>query len=94
MSKWNVHGKIKVTASLVATVCVPAKLGHVFAVGSLGYTQRSFGEVAKFPFGARTKLHKQILQLRFIMQHTVKRRLSGKVCSLIFCVGFYVCCSL
>jgi hypothetical protein len=62
MSKWSVHGKIKVTASLVATVCVPAKLGHVFAVGSLSYAQRSFGEVAKFPFWARTKLHKQVLQ--------------------------------
>jgi hypothetical protein len=58
MSKWSVHSKIKVTAILVAMVCVPAKLSHVFTVGSLGYAQRSFGEVAKFPFWARTKLQK------------------------------------
>jgi hypothetical protein len=62
MSKWSIHSKIKVTASLVATVCVPAELGHVFAVGSLGCAQKSFGEVAKFPFWARTKLYKQVLQ--------------------------------
>jgi hypothetical protein len=43
-------------------IFVPAKLGHVFAVGSLGYAQRPFGEVDKFPFWARTKLHKQVLQ--------------------------------
>ena len=61
MGKWRVHGKIKLTASLVATVCVPAKLGYVFAVGSLGCAQKSFGEVAKFPFGVRTELHKQVL---------------------------------
>ena len=62
MSKWSVHDQIKVTASLVATVCVPAKLGHVFVVGSLGCAQKSFGEVATFLFWARTKLHKQVLQ--------------------------------
>ena len=62
MSKCSVHGKIKLTASLVATVCVPAKLGHVFTVESLGCAQKSFGEVAKFPFWARTKLHKHVLQ--------------------------------
>ena len=76
MIKGSVHSKIKLMASLVATVCVPAKLGHVFAVGSLGCAQKSFGEVAKFLFWARTKLHKQVLQkwqLRFIMQHTVNR---------------------
>ena len=43
-------------------VCVLAKLGYIFAVGSLGCTQKSFGEVAKFTFWARTKLHKQVLQ--------------------------------
>ena len=62
MSKCSVHGKIELTANLVATVCVPAELGHVFAVGSLGCAQKSFGEVAKFLFWARTKLHKQVLQ--------------------------------
>jgi hypothetical protein len=60
MSKCGVHGKVKLIASLVATVCVPAKLGHVFAVGSLGCAQKSFGEVAKFLFWDRTKLHKQV----------------------------------
>ena len=62
MTKCSVHGKIKFTASLVATVCVPAKLGHVFTVGSLGCAQKSFGEVAESPFWARTKLHKQVWQ--------------------------------
>ena len=56
MSTWSVHVKIKVTASLVATVCVTAKLGYVFAVGSLGCVQKPFGEVAKFLVWARTKL--------------------------------------
>jgi hypothetical protein len=59
---WSAHGKIKVIASLVAAVYIPAKLGHVFTVGSLGCAQKSFGEVAKFIFWARTKLHKQVLQ--------------------------------
>ena len=43
-------------------VCVLAKLGHVFAVGSLSCAQKSFGKVAKFLFWAKTKLHKQVLQ--------------------------------
>ena len=74
MTKCSVHGKIKFTASLVATVCVPAKLGHVFAVGSLGCAQKSFGEVAESPFGPEqsyTNKFGKKRQLRFIMQHTV-----------------------
>jgi hypothetical protein len=55
----------------VATVCVPAKLGHVFAVGSLGCAQKSFGEVAESPFGPEqsyTNRFGKKRQLRFIMQ--------------------------
>jgi hypothetical protein len=84
MSKWSVHGKIKVTAlNLVATVCVPAKLNHVFTVGSLSCSQKSFGEVAKFIFWARTKLHKQVPQKMATLVYYATQ--SAKFISIIWC---------
>ena len=66
-------------------VCVPAKLGHVFEVGSLGCAQKSFGEVAKFLFWARTKLHKQVLQkmatLVYCATHCRSESIPNKVIS-------------
>src|ERR1700683_4064362 len=92
MGEWSFNCRIKITAGSVAMVCVPAKLGYVFTVGILGCAQKSFGEVAEFPFWVQTKLHKQVCkkwQPRFIMQHTVSPQISLFI--KIPCECHYLC---
>ena len=74
MGKWSIHGGIKVTGSLVATVCIPTKLGYVFTVGSFSALKSLLEKWLNFHLGPEqshtNKIYKK-WQLRFIMQHTV-----------------------
>ena len=76
MGKWSIHGRIKVTGSFVAMVCVPIKLGYVFTVGSFSALKSLLEKWLNFHLGpeqSHTNKFCKKWQLRFIMQHTVKQ---------------------
>ena len=69
--KWSIHGRIKVTGSLVAMVCVLTKLSYVFTVGSFSALKSLLEKWLNFHLGSEQSHTNKFCQLRFIMQHTV-----------------------